>query len=165
MTNDAAYSYARSLTDGVRPGIKPISSWTLCCVLNLLSHNRNSHSEQYFWQLQRCVSVYHCLSKEEDAPQSSNQSSVVITKMDMLPLGWCFIPWYYYIYSFMKDDKISSHDFELCHVFSPRVKGHVLGKMLPFSNLLCSCILAGWFQTSNSWSVFPAAQSIFLFTF
>ena len=33
---------AESLTHWVRPGIKPTSSQTLCWVLNLLSHNKNS---------------------------------------------------------------------------------------------------------------------------
>ena len=33
---------ARSLTHWVKPGMEPTSSWTLCWVLNLLSHNRIS---------------------------------------------------------------------------------------------------------------------------
>ena len=37
----AAWGNARSLTHWVRPGIDLSSSWTLCRVLNLLSHNGN----------------------------------------------------------------------------------------------------------------------------
>ena len=46
-TYTAACSNARSLTHWVKPGIKPASSWTLCWVLNLLSHNRNSMGIPY----------------------------------------------------------------------------------------------------------------------
>ena len=38
----AGYRNARSLTQGARPGIRLISSWTLCHVLNLLSRNGTS---------------------------------------------------------------------------------------------------------------------------
>ena len=38
---------AGSLTYWVRPGIKPTSSWTLCQLLNLLSHNGNSDVHFY----------------------------------------------------------------------------------------------------------------------
>ena len=37
-----ACNNARSLLHWSKPGIEPASSWTLCCVLNPLSHNRNS---------------------------------------------------------------------------------------------------------------------------
>ena len=33
---------ARSLTHPEKPGIKAASSWTLCCILNLLNHDGNS---------------------------------------------------------------------------------------------------------------------------
>ena len=33
----------QSLTHRARPGIEPVSSWTLCWILNLLSHSENSH--------------------------------------------------------------------------------------------------------------------------
>ena len=36
-----AWGNVRSLTHWARPGIKPTSSWTVCQVLNLLSHNGN----------------------------------------------------------------------------------------------------------------------------
>ena len=39
-----SHSNLGSLTHWVRPGIEPTSSWVLCQVLNLLSHNRNSVS-------------------------------------------------------------------------------------------------------------------------
>ena len=38
VTYTAACSNAGSLTHWVRPGMEPTSSWTLCQVLNLLSH-------------------------------------------------------------------------------------------------------------------------------
>ena len=44
MMYTEACSNARPVTHGVRPGIKPVSSWTLCRVLNPLSHNGNSNS-------------------------------------------------------------------------------------------------------------------------
>ena len=43
VTYTAACSSAGSLTHWVRSGIKPTSSWTLCRILNPLSHSRNSH--------------------------------------------------------------------------------------------------------------------------
>ena len=43
-TYAAACGITGSLTHWARPGIKPASSLTLCRVLNLLSHNRNSWS-------------------------------------------------------------------------------------------------------------------------
>ena len=46
-THAAGCSNAESLTHGVRPGIKPTSSWTLCQVLTLLSHNGNSCSSHF----------------------------------------------------------------------------------------------------------------------
>ena len=42
VTYTAAFSDIGSLTHQVSPGIKPTSLWTLCWVLNRLSHNRNS---------------------------------------------------------------------------------------------------------------------------
>ena len=44
-TYTAAWGNAASLTHWVRPGIEPTSSWTLCWVLNLLSHNGNSKAD------------------------------------------------------------------------------------------------------------------------
>ena len=39
---------AGSLTHWVRSGIEPASSWTLCQVLNLLSHNGNSSTSIFY---------------------------------------------------------------------------------------------------------------------
>ena len=44
VTYTAACSNARSLTHWARAGIQPSSSYTLCWVLNPLSHNRHSRS-------------------------------------------------------------------------------------------------------------------------
>ena len=51
--------HARSLTHWVRPGIKPMSSWRLCWVLNLVSHNGNSRSGLFVY-LQVISSKYLC---------------------------------------------------------------------------------------------------------
>ena len=80
MTYTTAHGNARSLTQWVRPGIKPTSSWILywvlitltylCRVLNLVSHNGNSptfliwHVIMCFLKLQGppifclCISLY-----------------------------------------------------------------------------------------------------------
>ena len=42
VTYAAACGNDGSLSHWARPGIKPVSSWTLCRVLNLLNHNWNS---------------------------------------------------------------------------------------------------------------------------
>ena len=42
LTYTTAHSNAGSLTHWAKPGIEPTSSWTLCWVLNPLSHNGNS---------------------------------------------------------------------------------------------------------------------------
>ena len=47
-TSTAACGYAGSRTHRARPGIKPMSSWTLCRVLHLLSHNRNSREPSLY---------------------------------------------------------------------------------------------------------------------
>ena len=47
VTYPAACSNARSLTQWARPGIKLTSLMTLCQVLNVLSHNRNSHTKYF----------------------------------------------------------------------------------------------------------------------
>ena len=44
MTCTTAHDNAGSLTHWMRPGIKPVSSRTLCQVLNQMSHNGNSHA-------------------------------------------------------------------------------------------------------------------------
>ena len=48
VTYSASCSNTGSLTQWKRWGVKPISSWTLCCVLNPLSHNGNSCYYCYF---------------------------------------------------------------------------------------------------------------------
>ena len=45
----AACGNAGSLTHGARPGIEPASSWTLCQVLNPLSHNENPRVKLLRW--------------------------------------------------------------------------------------------------------------------
>ena len=49
VTDNAACGNAGSLTQWVRLGIKPVSSWILCWVLNLLSHNGNSGNLLFIW--------------------------------------------------------------------------------------------------------------------
>jgi len=41
VTYTTAHGNAASLTHWTRPGIEPAYTWTLCCVLNPLSHSRN----------------------------------------------------------------------------------------------------------------------------
>ena len=48
VTYAAAGSHSGSFTHWVRPGIKPASSWTLCQILNLLGHNRNSYLLHFY---------------------------------------------------------------------------------------------------------------------
>ena len=48
VTYTTAWGNAGSLTHWLRPGIEPMSSWTLCRVLNTLSHNWNSSSLSFF---------------------------------------------------------------------------------------------------------------------
>ena len=48
MTYVAACSNAGSLTHWARPGIKPVSLWIPCWVLNPLTHNINSNSAGSF---------------------------------------------------------------------------------------------------------------------
>ena len=52
-------TYIRSLTHWAKPGIEPASSWTLCWVLNPLSHNRNSHSFLFFFNFFMASSTAH----------------------------------------------------------------------------------------------------------
>ena len=52
---DYAAACGQILKAPARPGIEPISSWTLCCVLNPLSHTGNSQA--FFVSIQPvCVS-------------------------------------------------------------------------------------------------------------
>ena len=48
-TYTTAHDNARSLTHWARPGIEPETSWTLCQVLNLMSHTRNSLGRIFRW--------------------------------------------------------------------------------------------------------------------
>ena len=48
-------SNARSLTYWLRPGVKPASSWTLCQVLNQLSHNGNASYQCFQKHLFLCI--------------------------------------------------------------------------------------------------------------
>ena len=50
-----ACSNARSLTQSVRPGIKPTSSQTLCWILNLLSHTSGTPKYELF-----LMKMLHC---------------------------------------------------------------------------------------------------------
>ena len=52
VTYTTAHGNVGSLTQRVRPGIEPPSSWTPCWVLNLLCHKRNS------WENFRNISSY-----------------------------------------------------------------------------------------------------------
>ena len=52
VTCAVACCNTRSLTCWTRPGIKLASLWTLCWVLNLLSHGENSSTYLYFWHSQ-----------------------------------------------------------------------------------------------------------------
>ena len=59
-TYTTACGNAGSLAHWARPGIKPKSSWTLCWVLNLLSHDRSSFF--CIFKIERSVS-FKCMAK------------------------------------------------------------------------------------------------------
>ena len=58
VTYTTAHSNSGSLSHWARPGIKPKSSQTLSQVLNLLSHNGNSHKKSLNWALVTIFSTW-----------------------------------------------------------------------------------------------------------
>ena len=79
MTYAAACSNAGSLTHLVRPGIEPVSSWTLCHVLNTLSHDRNSYGG------------YFLISKQQGLPFEEASYNICYLKLFVVSLVFLFI--------------------------------------------------------------------------
>ena len=72
----------QSLTHRARPGIEPVSSWTLCWILNLLSHSENSHGF-----LRKVVSYLYNLHTSRHVCGQNGHGDAAIGKN--LPLSLC----------------------------------------------------------------------------